>query len=59
MKKLIVLLAIVTSIASTAYAEISVLQPDSMFKTFVYAKGDKLMGENGELRFFDYFFALF
>ena len=51
MKKLIVLLAIVTSTVSTGHAETSTLQPDFRFKTFVYARGDKLVDENGEFRF--------
>jgi mannan endo-1,4-beta-mannosidase len=51
MKKLIVLLAIVASTVSTGHAETSALQPDSRFKTFVYARGDKLMDEAGEFRF--------
>jgi hypothetical protein len=54
MKKLIVLLTIVTSIISTGHAETSALQPDSRFKTFVYARGDKLMDENGEFRFISF-----
>lgn len=54
MKKFIVLLAIVTSTVSTGYAEISALQPDSRFKTFVYARGDKLMDETGEFRFISF-----
>ncbi len=54
MKKLIVLLAMVASTVSTGHAEISVLQSDSRFKTFVYARGDKLMDENGEFRFISF-----
>ena len=54
MKKLIVLLAIVTSTVSTGYAETSAPQPDSRFKTFVYARGDKLMDETGEFRFISF-----
>lgn len=54
MKKLIVLLAIVTSTASTGYTSAFAPQPDSMFKTFVYARGDKLMDETGEFRFISF-----
>jgi mannan endo-1,4-beta-mannosidase len=54
MKKLVILLAIVTSTVSTGRAENSVLQPDSRFKTFVYARGDKLMDETGEFRFISF-----
>ncbi len=54
MKKLIVLLATIVLIVSIACAEISSPQPDSRFKTFVYARGDKLMDENGEFRFISF-----
>jgi hypothetical protein len=54
MKKLIVLLTMAVSTVSTAHAETSALQPDSRFKTFVYARGDKLMDETGEFRFISF-----
>jgi mannan endo-1,4-beta-mannosidase len=54
MKKLIALLAIVLSTVSTGLAETSARQSDSMFKSFVYARGDKLMDETGEFRFISF-----
>ena len=54
MKKLIVLLAITASTVLTGCVEISALQPNSKFKTFVYARGDKLMDETGEFRFISF-----
>ncbi|MGD0596499.1 MAG: hypothetical protein ABSA64_03125 [Sedimentisphaerales bacterium] len=54
MRKLIVLLTMAASTVSTGYAEISALQPDSKFKTFVYARGDELMDETGEFRFISF-----
>jgi hypothetical protein len=54
MKKLIVLLATMALIVSIAHAETSALQPDSRFKTFIYARGDKLMDETGEFRFISF-----
>ena len=54
MKKLIVLLVTMVSAIAAAYAETSARQSDSMFKSFVYARGDKLMDENGEYRFISF-----
>jgi mannan endo-1,4-beta-mannosidase len=54
MKKLIVLLVTIVLIASIAHAETSARQSDSMFKSFVYAQGDKLMDETGEYRFISF-----
>ena len=54
MKKLIVLLATMVLIISIVRAETSAGQSDSMFKSFVYASGDKLMDENGEFRFISF-----
>jgi len=54
MKKLIALLATMVLIVSIAQAEIPARQSDSKFKSFVYARGDKLMDENGEFRFISF-----
>jgi hypothetical protein len=54
MKKLIVLLATMALIVSIAHAETSIRKSDLKFKSFVYARGDKLMDENGEFRFISF-----
>ncbi|MGB7581544.1 MAG: hypothetical protein WBL85_03735 [Sedimentisphaerales bacterium] len=54
MKKLIVLLATMALLISVTKAETSARQSDSMFKSFVYTRGDKLMDENGEFRFISF-----
>jgi hypothetical protein len=54
MKRLIVLLATMALIVSVAQAETSARQSESTFKSFVYARGDKLMDENGEFRFISF-----
>jgi mannan endo-1,4-beta-mannosidase len=51
MKKLIVLLTAIVSAIAAAHAETLTGQSGSMFKSFVYARKDKLMDENGEFRF--------
>ena len=54
MKKFIVLLVTMASTIAIAHAETLTRQSDSMFKSFVYARGDKLMDENGEFRFISF-----
>jgi len=54
MKKFIVLLVTMASTIAIAHAETLTRQSDSMFKSFVYARGDKLMDETGEFRFISF-----
>jgi hypothetical protein len=54
MKKLVIILLSAALFASAGHADASASQSNSAFRSFVYAQGDKLMDDTGELRFISF-----